>query len=122
MPLKNRQLKNEKHIGIIIANDLRSGLTVFLTASGKWSTLVADAWIAEGEESVNSALETAASAESSNQVTGAYLVSSNDHGNPVDLREALRVQGPSIDYLANNSMRARAETQAMAVGQAIVGA
>jgi len=117
MSSQNRKTKSDHQTGIIIANDLRSGLTVFLTQSGAWSSRVADAWIAQGEAGVSSALQIAASAESDNVVTGAYLANSNDFGKPVTLRETLRVHGPSIEFMpVEQSDALESASQPLAVG------
>ena len=99
MPPKKINTKASRQPGIIMANDLRSGLTVYLTAEGEWSEHVSDALVVADESAVNDALRVAAAAEVDNRVTGAYLTDSDDRGEPTVLREILRVQGPSIDYL-----------------------
>lgn len=113
MPINQHQLNGEKPSSerqpqIVIANDLRSGLTVFLTASGEWSEQVTDALVVVDENSVGEALRIAEIDEATNKVTGAYLADSNEQGAPLELRELLRVGGPSVDYMPNQEQARRA--------------
>lgn len=99
--------------GIIIANDLRTGLTVFLTAGGDWSEQVAAAWIVPTDHSERAML-IAAEAESRNLVTGVYLTECDDLGRPLTLRERLRIKGPSVDYLPQHPVGDAATLQLQA--------
>ena len=96
---KKQKPNGTEQARIVIANDLRSGLTVYLTESGTWSASVTDAMIVSDADGETAAMQTAVSDEAANKVTGAYLTDSNSCGEPVDLREMLRVRGPSINYL-----------------------
>ena len=98
-PLKDDKPNDETQPQIVIANDLRSGLTVFLTESGEWSEQVDDALVVTDDDRASKALATAVRDESANKVTGSYLTDSNEQGAPLILRETLRVDGPSVDYL-----------------------
>ena len=97
MAPKKINTKGSRQPGIIMANDLRSGLTVYLTAAGEWSQHVSEALVVADESTASDALRVAAAAEADNRVTGAYLTDSDGRGEPTVLREILRVQGPSID-------------------------
>jgi len=96
--MPKRELNSERQPQIVIANDLRSGTTVFLTAISGWSEQISDALVVTNDDAASNALAVAADDESANKVTGAYLADSNDQGAPLVLRELLRVDGPSINY------------------------
>ena len=102
MSSKKIEANSNKRTGIVMANDLRSGVTVFLTATSEWSEQVSEALVIEGQASADNALRVAAVAEADNKVTGAYLADSNRCGDPIVLREMLRVQGPSVDYMPDD--------------------
>jgi hypothetical protein len=101
--------------GIIVANDLRTGLTVFLTAGGEWAEQVAAAWIVPSEHRER-AMQVAAEAESRNSVTGVYLTECDDLGRPLTLRERLRIKGPSVDYLPQHSVESTGGTLQLQAG------
>jgi len=112
MPKLDRDLNSEspnvkRQPQIVIANDLRSGITVFLTTGGEWSEHVTEALVVTDDNGASDALATAASAESANRVTGAYLADSNKQGAPLVLREFMRVHGPSIDYMPKRDLASR---------------
>ncbi len=103
MTMKNNRENDDKRMGIIIANDLRSGLTVFLTVAGEWTEQLSEAMVVVDEIGASDALSIAAKDEADNIVTGAYLTDSSESGEPIVLREALRVCGPSVDYQPGRS-------------------
>lgn len=83
----------------MLANDLRSGLTVYLTEQGNWSENFEESWYLQNDSIAASAMKKAAESERNNEVVGAYLVDASSKGLPTHVRERLRVEGPSIQYI-----------------------
>lgn len=81
---------------VLTANDLHSGLVVFRTTAGKWSTDINEAEIAVDAEAANALSDAGAADERDNLVIGAYLVNVRHEGGsvvPLVLREAIRAAG-----------------------------
>ena len=77
---------------VLTANDLSSGKILFWTGDD-WSKDFTDAQVAL-DEGQGSALEaTGKQAEQSNRVVGSYLIAVTPQGQPLELREAVRLQG-----------------------------
>ncbi len=80
----------------VTANDLKTGETVYLTAEGGWSALLAEAVILDGE-TADAALAKAAREETI--VVGPYLMDLDTPATPggrARLREEIRAVGPTI--------------------------
>ncbi len=101
--MATHDVKTVKEAAIVLANDLRSGLTVYLTEQGVWSVNFDDAWRLTSDESASDAMKKAAESENNNEVVGAYLVDATSTGLPTHVRERLRVEGPSIQYLKDSA-------------------
>lgn len=80
---------------IIIANDLRTGRSVYLTEGNAWSESVADAEVLSAE-AASARLEIASAAEQSNLVIDPYLVGVESGLSALDIREQIRLTGPTI--------------------------
>ena len=83
---------------IVTANRLADGAVVFRTAAGGWSTRVVDAALVEGANAA-AALEAGQADARRQVVVGPYLadaVAGPDGPEPVELRERIRAQGPTV--------------------------
>ena len=80
---------------VIIASDLRTGRSVYFTAGSEWSDSVTNAELLQGEQS-EERLQAAQASETDNLVVDPYLIGMSDAVSAVDIREQIRVQGPSI--------------------------
>ena len=78
------------------ANELRSGLSVWMTKDLTWSRDYADALLTEDDELILRMQATADAAEAANDVVGAYFIDTVD-GKPARYRERFRTHGPSYD-------------------------
>jgi len=86
---------------IITANRLDSGLVVFRTEDGGWSTEIADARIVDGDEAIEAALEASAEDVRARIIVDPYgvpVVLEAGAPVPVRLRERIRAQGPTVAY------------------------
>ena len=84
---------------MIIANELRSGEVVFLSEEGNWVNNIANATVALDIDQANKLLTLAQEAEHNNKVVGAELVeieAQDKQRFPKDIREAIRVNGPTV--------------------------
>jgi len=102
--MATHNVKEIKDCALLLANDLRTGLTVYLTETGNWSENFEDAWRLIDNATADKALAFAIEAEADNTVIGPYLVDAATDGVPTHIRELLRVDGPSINYLQNQSV------------------
>lgn len=96
--MANHDVKSVDVSALVIANDLLSGRTVYLTESGEWTERVDNAWQVPDDQSAQRAMKYAKSAEDENLIVGAYLVATEHSGRAVHIREQLRVTGPSVDF------------------------
>ncbi len=78
------------------ANELVSGLSVWMTADLNWSRDYADALLTEDETLIEKMDEIAKAAEQANTVVGAYFIDTMD-AKPARYRERFRTHGPSYD-------------------------
>jgi hypothetical protein len=78
------------------ANELRSGLSVWMTADYGWSRTYQDALLTEDEAKIEKMQSVAEAAEQGNEVVGAYFIDTED-GTPARYRERFRTHGPSYD-------------------------
>ena len=78
------------------ANELRSGLSVWMTQDFGWSRDYADALLTEDDATIEKMQDVANAAELSNTVVGAYFIDTVD-GAPARYRERFRTHGPSYD-------------------------
>lgn len=82
----------------VTANRLADGVVVWLTAAGSWSLSIADAKVATTAEEVQHLLAIANSDE--NTAVSAYAarvaVTAEGRVAPANLRERIRVDGPTI--------------------------
>ncbi len=101
--MASHEVKHVKSNALVLANDLRSGLTVYLGQNNQWTTKVGDALNITSDEAATHALQVAADAEKASIIIGPYLVDATDAGVPTHIRELLRVDGPSINYCQNQS-------------------
>jgi len=99
--MASHDVKSIKDCAVLLANDLRSGLTVYLTKDGQWSDVIDLAWHLTDDETAEKAKRIAAQSEQNNQVVGSYLVDTSTAGEPSHIRERIRVDGPSVEYLPN---------------------
>ena len=84
---------------LIIANQLDDGFVVFLTDSGDWSNAIADAAVANDDESAEQLFSTAKQAEQANLVIDPYLIDieiKDGKRIPCEYREYIRALGPSV--------------------------
>jgi len=78
------------------ANELVSGLSVWMTQDYGWSRDYADALLTEDETVIERMEAVAKAAELENTVVGAYFIDTED-GKPARYRERFRTHGPSYD-------------------------
>ncbi len=98
--MSSHSVKNIQQGAILVANDLRTGLTVCLANDDSWSINWLDARVITNEDEALSAEAFAAKAVANNDVIDPYLVDTTPDGNPTHTRERLRTTGPSVDYLS----------------------
>lgn len=96
-----KKTKPVKKSAMLLANDLRSGLTIYLTESGDWSYKSDEAKHLLNEAAEQAAMVIATEAEKNNTIVGPYLVDAVADGSPAHIREQMRVEGPSINYRQN---------------------
>ena len=101
--MSDRKTKPVKASSLVLANDLRTGLTVYLTDSGAWTSNSSEAWHLNDESAEKTAMAFAEEAERTNKIIGPYVVDASSDGVPTHIREKLRVAGPSINYRQNQS-------------------
>ena len=87
--------KENEQLSIIIANDLLSGRSVYLTRDSGWSNSVQDAELIRAELSA-SRLERAGDDEKKNLVLDPNLIAVNPDRTAVEIRERIRISGPTI--------------------------
>lgn len=78
------------------ANELVSGLNVWMTPNYGWSRHYADALLTEDDAQIETMDITAKAEELANIVVGAYFIDTED-GKPARYRERFRTHGPSYD-------------------------
>ncbi|MFB9374643.1 DUF2849 domain-containing protein [Algimonas porphyrae] len=78
------------------ANELRSGLNVWMTADYEWSRDYTDALLTEDETVIAKMDAVAKAAERFNEVVGAYFIDTVE-GKPTRYRERFRTHGPTYD-------------------------
>lgn len=78
------------------ANELRSGLNVWLTPDMEWSRTYTDALLTEDEGKIEAMQAKADADELANIVVGAYFIDTVD-GAPARYRERFRTKGPTFD-------------------------
>lgn len=101
--MASRKTKPVKASAMLLANNLRTGFTVYLTESGDWSYELSEAKHLPDEAAEKAAMVVAAEAEQNNTIVGPYLVDASSDGSPTHIREQMRVEGPSINYRQNQS-------------------
>lgn len=86
---------------VLTANRLTDGISVWLGASGEWTTSLRDAFLARHEDAV-AAIEAAGhKALADNRVVDVNVIEIEETENgprPYRLRERIRAGGPTIDY------------------------
>ena len=91
---------------VLTANRLIDGVSVWMGASGQWVETLGEAFIARHDEAA-AALETAGKqAQADNSVVDANVIDVEETATGIRalrLRERIRADGPSIDYLATRS-------------------
>jgi len=97
--MASHNVKKIKDCAVVIANDLRTGLTVYLTDEHSWTDELPLAMRLYDDESATNAMSIAHLAEQENTVIGSYLIDATQAGEPTHIREQLRVKGPSIQYI-----------------------
>ncbi|MBA4788846.1 MAG: DUF2849 domain-containing protein [Pseudomonadota bacterium] len=83
----------------VTANRLADGVVVWLTAAHDWSTDIGDAAVATTSEAALALLNAANADE--NHAVGAYaarVAVEDGRARPANLRERIRVDGPTIAY------------------------
>lgn len=78
------------------ANELRSGLSVWMTAEFGWSQSYKNALLTEDDDIIEKMQSVAEAAEAANDVVGAYFIDTED-GVPARYRERFRTHGPTYD-------------------------
>ena len=99
--MSTHDVKSVDKGAIMLANDLRTGLTVYLKRDGSWSTESSEAWIMTNDTEAGKAKELGAKSTHANEVMDPYLVDTTDEGDPTHIREQLRTSGPSVNYLTS---------------------
>lgn len=101
--MSTHHVKNIKAGAILLANDLRTGLTVYLQRDGQWSSSQGQAWIVTNDAEAEEAKALGAISADNNDVMEPYLVDTTTDGDPTHIREQLRTTGPSVAYIATRS-------------------
>lgn len=91
---------------IIIANDLNTGRSVYLTAEHQWSEILTHAAHAMDVDESDRLLAVAVLSESRAEVIAPYQITTDSSGNPTVRRERIRARGPSIQYLRSTDTKA----------------
>jgi len=81
---------------IVIANDLQTGRSVFLTRESRWSESLEEAELIEAGPAAELRLQAALDDEKSNLVIDPYLVSVGSDRQVRITRERIRTTGPTI--------------------------
>lgn len=93
-------MSNVKHKGkgpqAMTANELRSGLSVWMTPEFGWTQDYKAALLTEDDDIIEKMQSVADAAEASNEVVGAYFIDTED-GVPARYRERFRTHGPTYD-------------------------
>ncbi len=89
-------MSTESTHSIVIANDLQTGRSVFLTSKSGWSEVPKLAELIESESVAEARLQAALKDEGNNIVIDPYLVSVGADGQVRDIRERIRTKGPTI--------------------------
>lgn len=97
--MSSHKVKSIESSAILLANNLRTGLTVYLRDDSGWSANRQDAWILTNDAEADMAKAIGARAAADNDVIDPYLVDTTLEGDPTHIRERLRTTGPSVDYL-----------------------
>jgi len=87
---------------IVSANRLSDGIVVYLAAGASWQAALDDARLFTDETEAKAGLAAARDDARRNLVVDPFLVeveSGTDALRPVTLRNAIRADGPTIDYL-----------------------
>ena len=92
--MSSRKVTKITDAAIIVANDLRTGRTVYLAENGRWKTSSDGAITLRDEEVAQQHLSLSVSDP---DVLDPYLVNTDKQGRPVHIREVIRTRGPSID-------------------------
>ncbi len=109
--MANHDVKSVDVSAVVIANDLLSGRSVYLTEAGDWTERVENAWQLPDDQSAERAMKYAKTAEDENQIIGAYLVATDTTGRAVHIREQLRVNGPSVQFAPHHELINSTTTQ-----------
>lgn len=80
---------------VIIASDLRTGRSVYFTADSQWTNSVTLAEVVAAD-CAEQRLQVARLGECNNLVVDPYLIGMSDAQSAVDIRERIRIEGPSI--------------------------
>ncbi len=80
---------------VIIANDLRTGRSVYFTKANGWSESIREAELLESE-GTDERLAIASRDEAGNLVIDPYVVGVSEDLQVADIRERIRASGPTI--------------------------
>lgn len=89
---------------VLTANRLSDGVAVWLGASGEWVEEIDTALVARHDEAVRGLEESGRIAFADNRVVDVNVIDVEETGGrirPVRLRERIRAEGPTVDYLPN---------------------
>lgn len=87
---------------IIVANDLQTGRSVFLTSESGWSEIAGEAQLLQNGSDAEARLELALNDEKNNLVIDPYLIDVASDRQVRETREQIRTTGPTI--FANNQV------------------
>lgn len=94
--MSSRKVTNITDAVVIVANDLRTGRTVYLAADGSWHLCIDSAEVLRVEDDAQARL---LQSLSDPKVLDPYLVNTNAQGQPQHIREVIRNTGPTIDAI-----------------------
>ncbi len=97
-------------IKVLTANRLSDGTVVWLDASGAWVETIDAALVARHDEAVRGLEEAGRIALADNRVVDVNVIDVEEAGGhlrPLRLRERIRAEGPSIDYLPADRPKGR---------------
>jgi len=101
--MASNKLKKFKDHALLLANDLRTGLTVYMTSENTWSTERTDALRLDNSADAERLLGVATESVRRNVVVDPYLVDATENSSPTHIRERIRVDGPTINYRQNQT-------------------
>jgi len=107
--MSSNKIKNINNGAIIVANDLKTGHSMYFTIENSWSEHIELAQVITSDDEAKLRLNEASEDEDDNLVLDPYLVETDSTGVPVHIREQIRASGPSVAVRATRPLTLAAE-------------